>query len=154
MEALQKELSNPSKAARLSSTVEDVDKVIEMLNAARAQVAESEYPRLPARVSFPVVFLLTVSVALDPHTASLTMAKLQNPIKEGFETVNQDLKDVSRSHRNLGKALDKVQYLPRHRPSERMRERETESANTHSLVVASEATPNRPRCDGRPPGAH
>lgn len=36
------------------------------------------------------------------------MAKLQNPIKEGFETVNQDLRDVSKAHRNLGKALDKV----------------------------------------------
>lgn len=41
MDALQKELSNPTKVARLSAAVEDVDKVIEMLNAARAQVASS-----------------------------------------------------------------------------------------------------------------
>jgi hypothetical protein len=39
------------------------------------------------------------------------MAKLQNPIKEKFEVVNEDLKDVSKVQRNLGKALDKVTNL-------------------------------------------
>lgn len=36
------------------------------------------------------------------------MTKLQNPIKERFETVNEDLKKVSRVQKDFGKVLDKV----------------------------------------------
>jgi hypothetical protein len=39
MEALRRELNQQNKVARLSSAVEDVDKIIELLQAARDQVA-------------------------------------------------------------------------------------------------------------------
>jgi hypothetical protein len=38
----------------------------------------------------------------------MTMTKLQNPLKERFETVNKDLANVSKAQKKLGKALDKA----------------------------------------------
>ncbi len=45
---------------------------------------------------------------MDPHTASLTMTKLQNPIKTAFDKVNDDLKAASSAHKRVGRSLDKV----------------------------------------------
>ncbi len=39
------------------------------------------------------------------------MTKLQNPIRESFDAVNDDLKAVNRAQREFGKALDKVPSL-------------------------------------------
>ena len=50
--------------------------------------------------------------AMDPHTASLTMTKLQNPIKTAFEKVNDDLKATSSAHKKVGRSLDKVSHRP------------------------------------------
>ena len=36
------------------------------------------------------------------------MTKLQNPIKEGFDALTGDLREVSKGQKNLGKVLDKV----------------------------------------------
>ena len=44
----------------------------------------------------------------DPNSASITLAKLQNPIKQGFDRVTEDLKKVYAGHNKYGKALDKV----------------------------------------------
>ena len=38
----------------------------------------------------------------------MTLAKLQNPVKQSFEAINSDLKDVYKSLGNYSKALDKV----------------------------------------------
>ncbi|GAB1310026.1 Regulator of gluconeogenesis Rmd5 [Madurella fahalii] len=88
LESLLGDLSKVHKLPRLSAAVDDVDKIIELLSAAREQVAET----------------------LDPHTASLTMTKLQNPIKTAFDKVNDDLKAASASHKKVGRSLDK--YFP------------------------------------------
>lgn len=85
MDSLQHALAEVNKMRRLSTAVDHVDKIIEMLSTAREQVATT----------------------LDPHTTSLTMTKLQNPIKVAFERVNEDLKEVSGAHKKLGRALDK-----------------------------------------------
>ncbi|KAK0630171.1 CTLH/CRA C-terminal to lish motif domain-containing protein [Bombardia bombarda] len=85
LETVQKELSRVMQTPGLSAAVDNVDKIIELLSAARDKVAG----------------------ALDPHTASLTMTKLQNPIKLAFESVNENLKEVSSTQKHLGKALDK-----------------------------------------------
>ncbi|KAL2260804.1 hypothetical protein VTK26DRAFT_5102 [Humicola hyalothermophila] len=85
LEALLEELSKINKLPRLSAAVDDLDKIISLLSTAREQVAET----------------------LDPHTASLTMTKLQNPIKAAFDKVNDDLKAASSAHKKVGKALDK-----------------------------------------------
>jgi hypothetical protein len=91
MENLQNALAQVNRRSTLGSAVNNVDKIIEFLSAARERVAG----------------------ALDPHTASLTMAKLQNPTKVAFDKVNEDLRDASSSHKKLGKALDKVFPSPK-----------------------------------------
>ncbi|KAK0632790.1 CTLH/CRA C-terminal to lish motif domain-containing protein [Immersiella caudata] len=85
MESLQKALAQTNSTHRLSSAVDNVDKIIELLTAAREQVAG----------------------ALDPHTTSLTITKLQNPTKSAFDAVHETMQKVSTAHRKLGKALDK-----------------------------------------------
>jgi hypothetical protein len=52
---------------------------------------------------------------MDPHTTSLTMTKLQNPIKTAFDKVTDDLKAASSAHKRVGKSLDKnfpIKELP------------------------------------------
>jgi hypothetical protein len=52
---------------------------------------------------------------MDPHTTSLTMTKLQNPIKTAFDKVTEDLRQASSSHKKIGRALDKnfpIKELP------------------------------------------
>ena len=52
---------------------------------------------------------LLIECVTDPNTASVTLAKLQNPVKQSFEAINSDLKDVYKGLGNYGKAIDKVQ---------------------------------------------
>ena len=54
---------------------------------------------------FDGINLLT---SLDPGSASITLAKIQNPMKSGFDKVNDDLKKVHKGQSSYGKALDKV----------------------------------------------
>ncbi len=86
IETLVGDLAGQTRSARLSSAVDNVDKIIALLTAARDQVVSAQ----------------------DSHTAGITMTKLQNPIKEGFEAVNNNLKEVSKGQKSMGRALDKV----------------------------------------------
>ncbi|KAK1835518.1 CTLH/CRA C-terminal to lish motif domain-containing protein [Podospora conica] len=93
MVSLQKALEQVNKMPRLSKAVQDVDRIIDLLTQAKEEVLR----------------------ASDPHTAGLTMTKLQNPTKLAFEQVNNDLKEVSGAHKKLGRAIDKnfpLQPLP------------------------------------------
>lgn len=103
MTALQAELARFRKAS-LHSAVNDADKILEMLIEAREQVANGSHgPR------YLTSCLHAHSLAAsDPHRASLTVTKLQNPVTAGFEAINNDLKEVSKSQKVFGKALDKV----------------------------------------------
>lgn len=47
----------------------------------------------------------------DPSSTSVTLAKLQTPVKQGFENVNNDLKEVYKGLGNYSKALDKVDWV-------------------------------------------
>ncbi|KAK4144771.1 CTLH/CRA C-terminal to lish motif domain-containing protein [Dichotomopilus funicola] len=85
LETLLSELEKVNSLPRLSSAVQDVDQVIQLLSEAREQIAG----------------------AMDPHTASMTMTRLQNPIKFAFGKVNDDLKAASSAHKKLGRSLDK-----------------------------------------------
>ena len=51
---------------------------------------------------------LLTSFVSDPHSAPVTLAKLQTPVKASFEAVNSDLKEVYKALGNYSKALDKV----------------------------------------------
>ncbi|KAK4204025.1 CTLH/CRA C-terminal to lish motif domain-containing protein [Triangularia verruculosa] len=84
LEALEEEYRKINKLPRLSKAVENVDKIIELLSAAREQVAS----------------------ASESHTA-ITITKLQNPVKTAFEAVNDGLKGAAAAHKKIGKALDR-----------------------------------------------
>ncbi|KAK0747758.1 CTLH/CRA C-terminal to lish motif domain-containing protein [Apiosordaria backusii] len=84
LEALEEEYLKIDKLPRLTKAVENVDKIIELLSAARDQVA----------------------AAPESHTA-ITITKLQNPVKTAFEAVNDGLKGAAAAHKKMGKALDK-----------------------------------------------
>ncbi|KAK6215965.1 hypothetical protein LQW54_003940 [Pestalotiopsis sp. IQ-011] len=86
LQVLEKELEKLTKTARLSNALADVDNIIDLLTKARAEVEQAN----------------------DPHATSFTLTKLQNPIREGLETVLEDLRVVHKGQGRFGKALDKA----------------------------------------------
>lgn len=96
---------------RLTAAFEDVDKIIELLTQARAQIAHGLLPLPSLRGGYPVFSSTATDIdsvtASDPHTASLTLTRLQNPVKEGFETINDDLRKVDRVRKDFSKVLNK-----------------------------------------------
>ncbi|KAI1171774.1 CTLH/CRA C-terminal to lish motif domain-containing protein [Nemania sp. FL0916] len=83
---LQKELDKFNRASKLTGAVQDVDKLIEMLVNAREEVA----------------------AANDPHTTSLTLTKLQNPVSAQLDSINSDLGRVHKSQNAFHKALGRA----------------------------------------------
>ncbi|KAI1081979.1 CTLH/CRA C-terminal to lish motif domain-containing protein [Whalleya microplaca] len=80
---LQEELHKLTQGAQLSTPVQDVDKIIDLLTTARERVA----------------------AANDPHTTSLTLTKLQNPIKEQLDNLNSDFRAVHRAQTEFNKSM-------------------------------------------------
>ena len=52
-----------------------------------------------------------VLIRSDLSAAPITLAKLQNPVKQGFDSLNGDLKKIHKSLNDFSKALDKVCIL-------------------------------------------
>lgn len=48
------------------------------------------------------------TTAPDPHTASLTLTKLQNPVKEGFDAITEGLQKVDKVRKNSVKVLNRT----------------------------------------------
>lgn len=82
MDVLEKDIAILAQHGSLSRTLDDADTILEQLIAARE------------------------SIAADPNSAAMTLAKLQNPIKQGFEKVNDDLKRVHGATNKYGKSLN------------------------------------------------
>ncbi|TQV96257.1 hypothetical protein V2A60_003317 [Cordyceps javanica] len=74
------------RKSNLSSAIDDVDKIIDLLSAAREQVAAED----------------------DSHRTMMALTTLQNPVKSRLEAINTDLKDVNKAQKGFGKALDKA----------------------------------------------
>ncbi|RFU75562.1 regulator of gluconeogenesis rmd5 [Trichoderma arundinaceum] len=83
---LQTELAR-MRRSNLTAAIQDVDKIIEYLVAAREQVAAAD---------------------ADSHRISMAMTTLQNPVKDRLDAITNDLKDVNKAQRGFGKALDKA----------------------------------------------
>lgn len=49
-----------------------------------------------------------VSNPVDHNSASITLAKLQNPVKQSMEAIKSDLQDVYNGLGNYSKVLEKV----------------------------------------------
>ncbi|EGX95427.1 regulator of gluconeogenesis Rmd5 [Cordyceps militaris CM01] len=74
------------RKSNLSAAIDDVDKIIDLLSAARDQVAAED----------------------DSHRTMMALTTLQNPVKSRLEAINTDLKDVNKAQKGFGKALDKA----------------------------------------------
>lgn len=83
MDNLDLELAKLRRDANLGESIQDVDKIIDQLELAREQIVH------------------------DPSSASITLAKLQNPLKTGFDKVNENLNKVHRGQSKYSKALEK-----------------------------------------------
>ncbi|KAL1971845.1 hypothetical protein VTN31DRAFT_1933 [Thermomyces dupontii] len=84
MDVLQKEHERLSKRLSSSRTVDEIQKTINLLQEARN------------------------TIAADPTKASITLAKLQNPVKAAFDATNESLKETHSSLNKYSKALDKL----------------------------------------------
>ena len=119
MEGLFKEHDKLLTKGNLSKSVEDVQKTIDLLKRARDAVAASRYRDVASLMSTPTtsprtvfaVCMLTNRLLQGHGNASLTLAKLQNPVKQSFDAVNSDLKEVHKVLGDYSKALDKVTRL-------------------------------------------
>ena len=84
MESVQKEHERVWKKSKLSKTIDQTQEIIDALQNARdALVAE-------------------------PTSGPVTLAKLQNPIKNSFETMNAGMKEIHGGHNKYAKVLDKL----------------------------------------------
>ncbi|KAH0358703.1 hypothetical protein KCU89_g19484, partial [Aureobasidium melanogenum] len=83
MESLRLEQDKLDKKGNLSKTIDDVQKTIDLLVAARE------------------------TIAADGSAAAPTLAKLKRPVKASLDQVNSDIKDIYSAHKDYSKALDK-----------------------------------------------
>lgn len=109
MDHLQIELAKLRRDANLKQSMEDVDKIIEQLERARETIIAGTKTD-----EDKTAVLACTNVLPEPDSASITLAKLQNPVQQGFWKVNEDLKKIHKGHNSFGKALDKVCSQMRH----------------------------------------
>ncbi|EYE94504.1 ubiquitin-protein ligase RMD5 [Aspergillus ruber CBS 135680] len=83
MDTVQKEHERLLKKLKGSEGIQNVQSTIDLLQSARDTIAS------------------------DPTQASITMAKLQNPVKSSFDSINDSLKESHSSLNKYSKALDK-----------------------------------------------
>ena len=120
MDALQLELARLRRDANLKQSIDDVDLIIAQLEGARESIVAGMgrflfFPDGESLSALKMLFVETVCYymgltdsTLDPNSASIILAKLQNPLKAGFDKVNEDLNKTHKGQTKYGKALDKV----------------------------------------------
>jgi len=99
-------------------------------------------------------FFVNANTASDPHTTSMILTKLQNPVKNGFEKINDSLKAASSTHKKIGKALDRARELsmsglacsPRHLTNSAFN---STSLSSHSLLMTPLSPSTCPSSTGR-----
>ncbi|KAL1970601.1 hypothetical protein VTN77DRAFT_4245 [Rasamsonia byssochlamydoides] len=84
MDLVQKEHERLWKRLKSSKQINDIQATIDLLQEARN------------------------TIAADPTKASITLAKLQNPVKASFDATNESLKETHSSLNKYTKALDKL----------------------------------------------
>ena len=115
MDTLEGEHEMFRKNGNLSKSLEDLQKTIDLLAQARAAIATGRFELYSLRS--PILRLVSSShltLPSDPNAASITLAKLQNPVKQSFESLKTDLKEVYAELGNYSKALEKVGLRKQH----------------------------------------
>ncbi|ERF70915.1 hypothetical protein EPUS_02438 [Endocarpon pusillum Z07020] len=84
MDAVQKEHDRLWKRSKSSNTLDSAQQIIDALQHARD------------------------AIAAEPTSASVSLAKLHNPVKGSFEAINASLKEVYGGHNKYTKVLDRL----------------------------------------------
>lgn len=84
MDSIQKEHEKVWRSSRTSKTLDQVQDIIDALLRARHSIAE------------------------EPTARQIVLAKLQNPVKNSFESINSSLKDIYGGHNKYSRVLDKL----------------------------------------------
>ena len=105
MESLRLEQDKLDKKGNLSKTIEDVQKTIDLLVAAREAIAAGMSGLMLIRFARQYQVLI---YGTDGGAAAPTLAKLKRPVKASLDQVNSDIKDIYSAHKDYAKALDKV----------------------------------------------
>ncbi|KAJ5712927.1 regulator of gluconeogenesis Rmd5, partial [Penicillium malachiteum] len=108
MEVLQKEHERLLKRLKGAQSLKHVQSTIDLLQSARD------------------------TIAADPGQTVISMAKLQNPIKSSFDSMNDNLKEVHSGLNKYTKALDKV-----------FKDRPLPSTNDHDALSEQDTLINR-----------
>jgi hypothetical protein len=84
MESVQKEHEKVWRSSRTSKTLDQTQDIINTLQNARNTIAG------------------------EPTSAQITLAKLQNPVKTSFDSINSSLKEIYGGHNKYTRVLDKL----------------------------------------------
>lgn len=111
MDLVQKEHDRLVKRLKASQGIKNVQSTIDLLQSARDAIASGE-----SGISHFVSGNLRrkdqptdlVSFHTDPNQAAVTLAKLQNPVKASFDSINDSLKETHSGLNKYTKSLDKV----------------------------------------------
>ena len=76
-----------------------------------------EHDQEVAGAHWHCAFTDIVFYPVDHNSASITLAKLQNPVKQSLEAVKSDLQDVYNGLGNYSKVLEKVSETDRSKHS-------------------------------------
>jgi translation initiation factor 2B subunit (eIF-2B alpha/beta/delta family) len=102
MDDLREQIELLESSANLSTSIDDVQKAIDMLIAAREKIAAG-------RSAYRVIYRRMDNQSVtDPSKLPLTLAKLQDPFKKTMDAAQKDLKPIYSGLNKYGKALDKV----------------------------------------------
>ena len=108
MDLLLQEHDQLASRSNLTRTIQDVQKTIDLLTRARDTVAEGMYTSSSRSDRSSRPRKLIGRAVVDPSSASITLAKLQNPVKQSFDVINGDLKEIYNGLGRYQKVLDKV----------------------------------------------
>ena len=109
MDGLIAEQEKLEEKANISKCIDDVQSLIDHFNeAGRAAEAGTGYWFF---VLVDMELSLLTFYILDPQSAPLSLAKLQQSSKKRFDQVNDDVKQLHHSIRDYGRAEDKVSLM-------------------------------------------
>lgn len=128
MESIEKEYERLRKRSNLSRSISDVDKCIQLLQNARAAIANGAPPppSLPLPLSLPLLSLpLLHNTSLwwrwciitdwlrsqDPTSSAVNLAKLQQTVPATLDKINDSQKEIYSGLNRYGRSLDKVLSL-------------------------------------------
>lgn len=115
MESIEKEYERLRKKSNLSKTITDVDKCIQLLQNARAAIANGT-----SFSASPTQLLLTTPPPPpppDPSSAATNLTKLQQTLPAALDKINDTQTEIYRGLNRYGRSLDKVCPLsPSHTP--------------------------------------